>query len=181
MDQSDQQQQPSTSASIQVMPSTMFGNGQQVFLQSLQQQLNANGQQSLQLVPIMQGGQGTSYILQQQAPQPQILQLPDGQTFIYQQPISDQQQPQIININGNYYQLPAQQAISNPQIQTQVATSPTSAQQVLIPSILPEAQVQQTAVNETASPPLEQSASSTPPVESEEEPLYVNASKSQTL
>lgn len=174
MDQSEQQ--PTTS-SIQVLPSSIFGNSQQMFLQSLQQQLNANGQQSIQIVPIMQGGQGTSYILQQQAPQPQLLQLPDGQTFLYQQPMTDHQQtqPQIININGSYYQIPAQQTLASPQLQQVATTANPQTQQVSISSLLPEAQTQQTTTN--TSPTPEPSESETPPVESEEEPLYVNASK----
>lgn len=188
MEQNDQQQQ---TGSIQVMP-TVLGNGQQIILQQLQQQLNANGQQQIQVVPIIQGAQGTSYIVQPQAPQPQIVQLPDGQTFIYHQPMmseAQQQQPQIVNINGNFFQIPAQQTVNSATMQNQQnsATSPgqqQTQQVVMIPSA-PETQIQQTSnVNSfntnNASPPPQASTSSTPtpPVESEEEPLYVNASKS---
>lgn len=177
MDQSEQQ--PTTS-SIQVMPSSMFGNNQQMFLQSLQQQLNANGQQSIQICPIMQGGQGASYILQQQAPQPQLLQLPDGQTFLYQQPSTDHQQtqPQIININGNYYQIPAQQTLGSPQLQTQTTTALNQqAPHASISTLLPDPQAHQTTTSSSTSPAPEHSAPDTPSVESEEEPLYVNASE----
>lgn len=185
--------QQQATGGIQVMP-TVLGNGQQIILQSLQQQLNAaNGQQQMQLVPIIQGSQGTSYIVQPQASQPQIVQLPDGQTFIYHQPIAmnetQQAQPQIVNINGNFFQIPAQQTVQQAAIQTQ--TTPTSPQQqqtqvVMIPQAA-EPQIQQTATNVSSfvatsapSPPPQPSTSNTPtptPVESEEEPLYVNASE----
>jgi nuclear transcription factor Y, alpha len=189
--------QQTTAGGIQVMP-TVLGNGQQIILQSLQQQLNAaNGQQQMQLVPIIQGSQGTSYIVQPQASQPQIVQLPDGQTFIYHQPIAmtdtQQAQPQIVNINGNFFQIPAQQTVQQAAIQTQA--TPTSPQQqqtqqvVMIPQAA-EPQIQQTAtavnnfVTTAPSPPPQPSTSNTPtptPVESEEEPLYVNASESESL
>lgn len=190
--ESNEQQQQTTG--IQVMP-TVLGNGQQIILQSLQQQLNAaNGQQQMQLVPIIQGSQGTSYIVQPQASQPQILQLPDGQTFIYHQPMAmqdaQQAQPQIVNINGNFFQIPAQQTVQQAAIQQQQST-PTSPQQtqqvVMIPQAAAEPQIQQTAstvsnfsTSSGPSPPPQPSTSNTPtptPVESEEEPLYVNASK----
>jgi hypothetical protein len=191
MEANEQQQ-----TGIQVMP-TVLGNGQQIILQSLQQQLNAaNGQQQMQLVPIIQGSQGTSYIVQPQQSQPQIVQLPDGQTFIYHQPMAmpdtQQSQPQIVNINGNFFQIPAQQTVQQAAIQQQ--TTPTSPQQqqtqqvVMIPQQAPaEPQIQQTATNLSSfntnnapSPPPQPSTSNTPtptPVESEEEPLYVNASE----
>lgn len=177
------------------MPTTVLGNGQQIILQSLQQQLNANGQQQIQVVPIIQGAQGTSYIVQPQAPQPQIVQLPDGQTFIYHQPVMTEQQsqPQIVNINGNFFQIPAQQTMaaaqlqSQTQLQTTAATSPAQQTQqvVMIPSVPAEQQAQQSTANvngfntsNATSPPPQPSTSSTPPIESEEEPLYVNASES---
>lgn len=190
MEPTDQQ----STGSIQVMP-TVLGNGQQIILQSLQQQLNANGQQSIQVVPILQG-QGTSYIVQPQASQPQIVQLPDGQTFIYHQPVAmpdaQQNQPQIVNINGSFFQIPAQQTVTSATIQNQAnaATSPPQQNQqqvVMIPSAPAENQLQQNVsnvnsfnTNNATSPPPQPSTSSTPtPVESEEEPLYVNASKSE--
>ncbi|CRK92709.1 CLUMA_CG006335, isoform A [Clunio marinus] len=190
LEQNDQQ-----TGAIQVMPTAVLGNGQQIILQSLQQQLNGNGQQQIQVLPIIQGGQGASYIVQPQASQPQLVQLPDGQTFIYHQPVpmqdTQQTQPQIVNINGNFFQIPAQQTISPAAIQspTSTATSPSQQSQqhvVMIPSASAETQIQQTNsqnVNNfnssnSASPPLQASTSNTPtptPVESEEEPLYVNA------
>ena len=190
MEQGDQQ-----GGAIQVMPTAVLGNGQQIILQSLQQQLSANGQQQIQVVPIIQGGQGQSYIVQPQATQPQLVQLPDGQTFFLHQPMAmaetQQAQPQIVNINGNFFQIPAQQTVTTAQLQTQAnATSPTQQQTqqvVMIPTSPTETQIQQTTGNVTnfgatnaASPPPQPSTSTTPTptaVESEEEPLYVNASK----
>lgn len=190
MEPNDQQ-----NSAIQVMPSVL-GNGQQIILQSLQQQLNGNGQQSIQVVPIIQGGQGTSYIVQPQASQPQIVQLPDGQTFIYHQPVqmtdAQQSQPQIVNINGNFFQIPAQQTVTAASMQNQAnaATSPVQQTQqvVMIPQAPQESQqLQQTVTNvnsfntsNSGSPPPQPSTSSTPTpqAESEEEPLYVNASES---
>lgn len=192
--------------SIQVMQPTVLGNnGQQIILQSIQQQLNANGQQQIQVLPILQGG---SYIqVQPQASQPQFVQLPDGQTFIYHQPISiaapHQQneaaqqsvpQTQIVNINGNFYQIPAQQTINTqPTIQQNAATatSPVQSSQtqqvVMIPSQATDNQISQNSVtvnnnsftsDNIPSPPTQLSNSPTPtPVDSEDEPLYVNASK----
>lgn len=197
LEPSEQQQQQQQTGSIQVMP-TVLGNGQQIILQSLQQQLNANGQQSIQVVPIIQGSQGTSYIVQQQpqAPQPQIVQLPDGQTFIYHQPVmTDQQsQPQIVNINGNFFQIPAQQTMQSATIQNQANAASSQPQQtqqvVMIPAAQADTQIQQATTNvnnfntnTATSPPPQPSTSSTPtptPAESEEEPLYVNASKCST-
>jgi nuclear transcription factor Y, alpha len=188
MEPSEQQQ------TVQVMP-TVLGNGQQIILQSLQQQLNANGQQSIQVVPIIQGGQGTSYIVQPQQSQPQIVQLPDGQTFIYHQPVqmaeAQQAQPQIVNINGSFFQIPAQQTVQTATLQNQANTTTSPVQQtqqvVMIPAQQAEPQqMQQNAsnvnnfnTNNATSPPPQPSTSSTPTptVESEEEPLYVNASK----
>lgn len=187
------EQNEQTSGAIQVMPTAVLGNGQQIILQSLQQQLNANGQQQIQVVPIIQGGQGTSYIVQPQS-QPQIVQLPDGQTFIYHQPVTmpeQQAQSQIVNINGNFFQIPAQQTVTQAAIQNQANATTSPGQQtqqvVMIPSAPAETQIQQNVsnvnsfnTNNATSPPPQASTSSTPtptPVESEEEPLYVNASK----
>lgn len=69
----------------------------------------------------------------------QLLQLPDGQTFLYQpmQTVGDsmQAQPQIININGNLIQLPSTNATQplngqqqSPMMMLATAASSTSAQ-----------------------------------------------------
>lgn len=198
---------------IQVVP---MNQQHQLILQQLPQQLGANGQQThLQVVPIqtaLQQGQQTIIV---QQPQPQIVQLPDGQTFIYQ-PLAMQEpaQTQIVNINGNLYQIPAQTATATTQQIQNVQTSPqtqTHQQQVVvIPSQQQSNESQQNAAttnvtsfvntstqqpapvtNPPSSPqpaqtPIITSATSLNPatsttptssnvVESEEEPLYVNA------
>jgi hypothetical protein len=205
MDSNDQQQQQSqqnSGTSIQVMP-TVLGNGQQIFLQSLSQTLGAgNGQQqSIQVLPIQAIGQGgaTTLIMQPQVqPQPQIVQLADGQTFIYQPMIPETAQPQIVNINGNFYQIPAQQPTqATASIQSSPATNTQNqpTQQVVmmtstqnIPTNKPEPQnpvsvpLNTITINPSADPsppPSTSTASPVPTVESEEEPLYVNASKSR--
>lgn len=85
-------------------------NGQQIQVVSMNSMLSNTGQPILvQSVP----QQSLQTIVQQAAqaqPMAQILQLPDGQTFLYQpmQTMSDSMptQPQIININGNLIQIP---------------------------------------------------------------------------
>jgi len=199
-DQQQQQNQQNSGTSIQVMP-TVLGNGQQIFLQSLSQTLGAgNGQQqSIQVLPIQAIGQGgaTTLIVQPQVQaQPQIVQLADGQTFIYQPMIPETAQPQIVNINGNFYQIPAQQPTqTTASIQSSPATNPQNqpTQQVVmmtstqnIPTNKPEPQnpvsvpLNNITINPSADPsppPSTSTASPVPTVESEEEPLYVNASK----
>jgi nuclear transcription factor Y, alpha len=188
MEQNEQQQ-----TSIQVMPTVLgTANGQQILLQSLQQTIGNNGQQSaIQVIPIQALGQGGTIIVQQ--PQPQIVQLPDGQTFIYQPMIPETTaQPQIVNINGNFFQIPAQQP--NPATATTQTTpqaQPTQQPQVVMmanppaqtqPVSAPQTQQNDTQntvtsiINTTATSPPPQT-SSPAPQESEEEPLYVNASK----
>lgn len=179
----------------------VLGNGQQIFLQSLSQTLGAgNGQQqSIQVLPIQAIGQGgaTTLIVQPQVQaQPQIVQLADGQTFIYQPMIPETAQPQIVNINGNFYQIPAQQPTqTTASIQSSPATNQQNqpTQQVVmmtstqnIPTNKPEPQnpvsvpLNNITINPSADPsppPSTSTASPVPTVESEEEPLYVNASK----
>lgn len=214
IEQQTSDQQATSTGSIQMMPTVLgTANGQQILLQSLSQQLNANGQQQIQMVPIQTLGQGSgTIIVQPQAtPQPQIVQLPDGQTFIYQpvaMPEAQQAQPQIVNINGNYYQINTQpqhhQTHSAQTIQTHQQASSQNAQnqpqqtQVVMmtaPTTSADIQQQQQQQNVTnvnnfnanqqatsATPPPQMGSASgsttpTPPAESEEEPLYVNASK----
>lgn len=85
-----------TGQQIQVLPinqAMLSGAGQPILVQSMPQQ-------SIQT--IMQSSPQTQ-------PMAQILQLPDGQTFLYQpmQALSDPMpaQPQILNINGNLIQI----------------------------------------------------------------------------
>lgn len=82
---------------IQVVPmNSMLSNATQPIL------VQSVPQQSLQTI-VQQAAQAQ--------PMAQILQLPDGQTFLYQpmQTMSDAlpSQPQILNINGNFIQIPA--------------------------------------------------------------------------
>lgn len=74
---------------------------------------NAQSGQSILVQPMAQQSLQTLMQPAQQAqPMAQILQLPDGQTFLYQpmQTLGDHMttQPQIININGSLIQIPAQ-------------------------------------------------------------------------
>lgn len=200
MDSNDpqiQQTQQNSGTSIQVMPTVLgtSNGGQQIFLQ---QAINAaNGQQQIQVLPIQTIGQGNGQqmlIVQPQVqPQPQILQLPDGQTFIYQPMIPDtSQQPQIVNINGNFFQIPAQQAQATANIQTSPApqTQNQPTQQVVMMSTAPSTSNLQATTTKpdpqssisniiTTTTNEAPSTSTSSPVqnESEEEPLYVNASK----
>lgn len=86
-------------------------NGQQIQVVPMNSMLSNTNQPILvQSVP----QQSLQTIVQQAAqaqPMAQILQLPDGQTFLYQpmQTMGDSlpAQPQILNINGNFIQIPA--------------------------------------------------------------------------
>lgn len=206
LEQSDQGSMQQSNAgqgaqTIQVMP-TVLGTpgGQQILLQSLQSSIGAGGQQQIQVVPIQALGQGGAIIVQpQMQAQPQIVQLPDGQTFIYQPMIPETQaQPQIVNINGNFYQIPAQQAapaqtaptatttIQNQQ-NTGTAQNQPTQQVVMMTSqnqanasqndIAPSTSVAGLIASSSVSPPPSTSSPTPQAAESEEEPLYVNASK----
>lgn len=215
IDQSDQsviQQGNAGTAQIQVMPTVLgTAGGQQMLLHSLQSTIGANGQQQIQVVPIQALGQGGAIIVQPQVQaQPQIVQLPDGQTFIYQPMIPETQaQPQIVNINGNFYQIPAQQPTPAQQaptatttIQNQQNTGTSQSQpnqqhqQVVMMTTQPSNQTVTTApqndppqpttvanliASSSVSPPPNNSSPAPQATESEEEPLYVNASKSTRI
>lgn len=211
--QTIQQNNAGTAAQIQVMPTVLghTASGQQILLQSLQQNIGANGQQSIQVVPIHGLGhhQGGTIIVQQQPqvqqPQPQIVQLPDGQFYISQPILPETQaQTQIVNINGNFYQIPTQhqqaapsqtasqntatlqgspasnvQATQNASQTQQVVMMTTSAPSVSSP-VQNDSQGNVTnliGTNSSSVSPPPNSSSPTPAAESEEEPLYVNASK----
>ncbi|KAK3932470.1 Nuclear transcription factor Y subunit alpha [Frankliniella fusca] len=103
---------------VQVNQGQVLAGGQQIMVHAVPQaqqtiQLatpNGQGIQQLQVLPItaLQGG-GPQQILIQQPQQAQIIQMPDGNTFICQpNPVENtvqQQQPTLININGNIVQL----------------------------------------------------------------------------
>lgn len=196
-----------TTQQIQLMPTVLGHGGQQILLQSLQPTIGANGQQQVQVVPIQALGQGGTIIVQPQVqaqPQPQIVQLPDGQIFISQPIIPEAQtQTQIVNINGNYYQIPTQQTApaqqtnqaalqASPVTNAQAAQNPTN-QQVMMMTTSPAAtQVTSPVQNDSQttvtnligttatgsiSPPPNSTSPTPQATESEEEPLYVNASK----
>lgn len=193
MDQNNTNLQTSVSNSgqIQMLPMNQTvqlssNTGQQILVQSMPQ-LNT-GQQVVS--PSQQLASGS---LIMQSPQTQamaqIVQLPDGQTFLYQ-PMAMQDplatsQPQIININGNLIQIPAQTSgaqtpvlqTTNGQPQMMVLTSPSTQQQQ-----------QQTTTTTTNDSNIAQSVSTTSntsgsftptnqtvTADAEEEPLYVNA------
>lgn len=170
--------------------------------------ISGPGGQQIQVLPInagmLSGGTGQPILLQsmpqqtiQQLMQPsnpnqpmaQILQLPDGQTFLYQpmQTIGDpmNSQPQILNINGNLIQIPAQNssATTNGQQQQPVmmlASSNTNAAATPdasgIATILPTNTTNATnnTVFTTASPTVT-TTNDDANAEADEEPLYVNA------
>lgn len=159
---------------IQVVPVLQNSNGQLILGQQPQQQA---------VLPL----QTSSLMLQPTAAatQPvQLVQLADGQTFIYQpMAMADQltsQTPQIININGQLLQINAQanQALSA-SAQPQIIVVPQAQQTATAPSI--------TTSTPTAAPVVTESDNTanlqgtvpagpvSPQAEPEEEPLYVNA------
>ncbi|XP_066588001.1 nuclear transcription factor Y subunit alpha isoform X2 [Prorops nasuta] len=145
----------------------MGQGGQAMMLPQAIQVAAPNGQ--IQVVPVSSlAGAGQQIVIQQ--PQtPQIIQTPDGQTYIYQPVQLDgpvqQAQPTVININGNLMQI----AGTTSQAATATATtapvqplaSPTATATQMVPGNSGQAQFQRVAL---------------PNAEFlEEEPLYVNA------
>lgn len=187
----------SNSGQIQMLPMNQTvqlsnNGGQPILVQSMPQQLST-GQQVVS--PSLQTTAGSLIMQSPQTTQPmaQIVQLPDGQTFLYQ-PMAMQDplattQPQIININGNLIQIPpqttgAQLQTTNGHAQPQmmVLTTPQTQQQQT------QTQTQPTTTNDnstsqsinTTSTTSNTTASFSPThqtvtIETEEEPLYVNA------
>lgn len=169
---------------IQVLPmnqSVQLNGGQPILVQSMGQQLST-GQQVV--TP-------TSLIMQPSTQQPmaQILQLPDGQTFLYQpmhigDSMQQHSQPQIININGNLIQITGNsgatqiQSTNNQQPVMMLATSndTNSATVAAATTTTNTTNVQPTA--DVTPPNTQQFVTTTPQnatQEAEEEPLYVNA------
>lgn len=166
---------------------------------------NATGGQQIQVLPINQamlGGTGQSILVQsmpQQSiqtimqPNPQtqqmaqILQLPDGQTFLYQpmQTLGDQlnNQPQILSINGNLIHIPSQNTggvTSNGQAQPQVmmlsaGNTNANTDQSGLATIVPgnSAVVAGNSTLLTGANPVANNEETN--IDAEEEPLYVNA------
>ncbi|XP_076675760.1 nuclear factor Y-box A isoform X3 [Andrena cerasifolii] len=155
----------SAGGTVQVVQ--MGQGGQAMMLPQAIQVAAPNGQ--IQVVPVSSlTGPGQQIVIQQ--PQtPQIIQTPDGQTYIYQ-PVQlegqvQQAQPTVININGNLMQI----AGTTSQTATTAATttpvqplaSPTAAASQMVPGNSTQTQFQRVAL---------------PNAEVfEEEPLYVNA------
>ncbi|XP_034249768.1 nuclear transcription factor Y subunit alpha [Thrips palmi] len=122
---------------VQVNPGQVLAGGQQIMVHAVPQaqqtiQLatqSGQGLQQLQVVPIsaLQGG-AQQQILIQQPQQAQIIQMPDGNTYICQpNPVeSAVQQPTLFNINGNIVQLAAAPA-AQPAPQAAPLASPTPA------------------------------------------------------
>lgn len=192
--QQQQQQQ------IQVLPMGLSNGGPPILVQSMGQQLQSGGQVVAPTSLIMQPA------THQTQPMAQLVQLPDGQTFLYQpMQMSDslgQQQSQIININGNLIQIPAQntqnqiQTQSQPVMMLSTTTNPDGSVGLVhttsgaggggTPQMTVVTQTQpQFSAMTTASAPQIMSNITTSPVaattvaaaaaEPEEEPLYVNA------
>lgn len=162
---------------------------------------NATNAQPILVQPM--APQSLPTIMQQSTqtqPMAQILQLPDGQTFLYQpmQSIGDalNNQPQILNINGNLIQIPA--APQNPnnttaQVPTANAIANTNGQPTQM-MMLATSTTQNTVnasdnltmgqTNMNPTPIISNSVNvnnsngtntNDPGIDAEEEPLYVNA------
>nr|CAD7579807.1 unnamed protein product [Timema californicum] len=120
-------------------------NGQQIMVHTMPQGAQTiqvatqggQGLQQIQVVPVssLQGGGAPQQIMVQQPQQAQLIQTADGQTFIYH-PISldsqvQQQQPTVINLNGNLVQIAgtaqATNSAANPIQQQATVTSPTTS------------------------------------------------------
>ncbi|XP_020293888.1 nuclear transcription factor Y subunit alpha [Pseudomyrmex gracilis] len=95
----------STGGTVQVVQ--MGQGGQTMMLPQAIQVAAPNGQ--IQVVPVSSLASTGQQIVIQQPQQPQIIQTPDGQTYIYQPVQLDgqvqQTQPTVINLNGNLMQL----------------------------------------------------------------------------
>lgn len=164
--------------------------GTPILLQTLPQQLNGanNGSQTVQLVSLAGGGQVMmQQPIQATQQQPQLIQLADGQTYIYQPQLQQLQEnlqqiqaPQFINLNGQLIQIPAasiaaaqaqaQAQVAQAQAQQQVNTSPTITQNVPSQVVLVN---QDTSAQDTFQALAQQAAANVQ--ETDEEPLYVNA------
>lgn len=154
---------------IQVLPVLQNANGQIILGQQPQQQVLPLQASQLMLQPTAAAA----------ATQPvQLVQLADGQTFIYQ-PMTmadslNNQTPQLINLNGQLIQINSQ----NNQ------TLSTGAQPQII--VVPQAQTGAPNLNTNVTPTEDSSAIPSTQivqqaVEAEEEPLYVNAKQYQRI
>ncbi|XP_044578832.1 nuclear transcription factor Y subunit alpha isoform X2 [Cotesia glomerata] len=149
----------------------MGQGGQAMMLPQAIQVAGPNGQ--IQVLPMssLTGG-GQQLVIQQQPQTPQIIQTPDGQTYIYQPVQLDnqvQQAQQTVIINGNLMQIAgtsqAAAAAASPSPVQQIS-SPTSATQAGNIVMMVPGNGGQTQFQRVALPNAEFL---------EEEPLYVNA------
>ncbi|XP_071862529.1 nuclear factor Y-box A isoform X3 [Bombus fervidus] len=155
----------SAGGTVQVVQ--MGQGGQAMMLPQAIQMAAPNGQ--IQVVPVSSLTSTGQQIVIQQPQTPQIIQTPDGQTYIYQ-PVQlegqvQQAQPTVININGNLMQIagatsqPATTAATTTPVQP--LASPTATATQMVPGNSGQTQFQRVAL---------------PNAEVfEEEPLYVNA------
>ncbi|XP_001603926.2 nuclear transcription factor Y subunit alpha isoform X1 [Nasonia vitripennis] len=151
----------------------MGQGGQAMMLPQTIQVAAPNGQ--IQVVPVSSlAGAGQQIVIQQ--PQtPQIIQTPDGQTYIYQPvqlegQVAQQAQPTVININGNLMQ------IANPTTQTATAPASNPVQQIATPTAAATqaGNIVMMVPGNSGQPQFQRVA--LPNAEFlEEEPLYVNA------
>ncbi|XP_008559893.1 nuclear transcription factor Y subunit alpha isoform X2 [Microplitis demolitor] len=149
----------------------MGQGGQAMMLPQAIQVAGPNGQ--IQVLPMSSLTGGGQQLVIQQPQTPQIIQTPDGQTYIYQPVQLDSQvqqaQPTVININGNLMQIAgtsqatATTASASP---VQQISSPTSATQAGNIVMMVPGNGGQTQFQRVALPNAEFL---------EEEPLYVNA------
>ncbi|KAJ8678705.1 hypothetical protein QAD02_014492 [Eretmocerus hayati] len=156
-----------------------MGNGGQAMMipQAAIQVASANGQ--IQVVPVSSLASPNQQIVIQQPQTPQIIQTPDGQTYIYQPVQLDnqiQQQPTVININGNLMQ------IANPTAQAAAAATASPVQQISAPTAAAtqSGNIVMMVPGSSGQPQFQRVA--LPNTEYiEEEPLYVNAKQYQRI
>lgn len=155
----------SAGGTVQVVQMGQGGQAMAMLPQAIQVAA-PNGQ--IQVVPVSSLTNAGQQIVIQQPQTPQIIQTPDGQTYIYQ-PVQlegqvQQAQPTVININGNLMQIAGtSQATTTAATTTPVQplASPTATATQMVPGNSGQTQFQRVAL---------------PNAEVfEEEPLYVNA------
>lgn len=164
-----------------------------ILLQTLPHQLSTgtNGQQTFQLLPITGGGPvvlSPQHATQNQV-QPHLIQMPDGQTYLYpliqqvqtQESIAPVQTSQFININGQLVQISGT-SLNTTQNQAQVAQQQQNSmpqnQQIASQLVVQLRQdTNENIVSQSTQDAFHalahQTTSSIP--ETDEEPLYVNA------
>lgn len=177
----------SSSGTNQGTPQMLSNNGTPILLQALPQN------QTLQLLPITGAGpimmQQPTQTTGQTQLQPQLIQMPDGQTYLYpviqqmqtQEAIQPVQTPQFINLNGQLIQI-GTSTLSAAQMQGQLVAQQQNniSQTQQMPSQLVVQVNQDTNVATSPQPTQDafqalahQAAAAVQ--DTDEEPLYVNA------